>query len=166
LTDLKNGHTKSCGCKQKELIRIIQTKHGYKKHPLYSVWGGIKQRCYNKNSPAYPYYGGRGIKVCREWKIDFMSFCNWALINGWEHGLTVDRFPNNDGNYEPSNCRIATVTQQNRNKSGVKFIKYNNETKCLSEWAIYLNMKSVSLNSRLKSGWPIEKAFTTPIRER
>lgn len=85
--------------------------------PLYSIWCGIKTRCYNAKAANYKYYGAKGIVMCDEWKNDFMVFYKWAINNGWQPGLTIDRYPNGKGNYEPSNCRIATMKQQAGNRS-------------------------------------------------
>lgn len=84
--------------------------------PLYTIWCGIKSRCYNPNTANYKYYGAKGITMCREWKNNFIAFYNWAISNGWKKGLSVDRFPNNKGNYKPSNCRLATMKQQANNR--------------------------------------------------
>jgi len=75
-------------------------------HPLYSIWGSMKSRCLCINDPNYNNYGGRGIKVCDTWKEQFISFYEWAINNGWEKGLLLDR-ENNDGNYNPDNCRFV-----------------------------------------------------------
>lgn len=82
---------------------------------LYSIWCGMKKRCYYQKSPNYKSYGGRGVKVCDEWKNDFKSFYNWAMSNGYRDNLTIDRI-NPFGNYEPSNCRWATYEEQAKNK--------------------------------------------------
>lgn len=107
LTDLKNGKSHSCGCYNIEKIKERMTTHGYCYHPLYNIWTLMKKRCYNENDEYYYVYGGRGIKVCDEWLHNPEIFIEWALDNGWSKGLQIDR-ENNDGNYEPSNCRFAT----------------------------------------------------------
>jgi hypothetical protein len=117
---IKNGNTKSCGCLRKELL----TKHGMRNHKLYGVIYGMIKRCTNPNNKDFPLYGGRGIKVCEEWTNDRVSFFNWALANGYEAGLTIDRIDNNRG-YEPSNCRWVTMKVQNRNK---RVIQSNNNS--------------------------------------
>jgi hypothetical protein len=96
------GCTKSCGCLRRERM----TKHGYRHHLLYSVWYDMKSRCYDKNDSRYEDWGGRGIKVCDEWKNDIGIFIRWAL-SSWKKGLQIDR-RNNDGNYCPENCRFVT----------------------------------------------------------
>ena len=115
---LMNGKTTSCGCYRIELtIRKGHNnrKHGQKGTRIYNIWIGRKQRCFDVNSKDYSAYGGRGIKVCDEWLNDFQSFYNWTISNGYSDELSIDRI-NNDGNYEPSNCRWATAQQQRLNQ--------------------------------------------------
>lgn len=94
----------------------------------------MKERCYNKRAINYKNYGGRGIVVCDEWLKDNMSFYIWSIKNGYKKGLSIDRIDNN-GNYEPSNCRWTTRKEQNRNTRKNVFITYNGETRCLFDWA-------------------------------
>lgn len=112
---LKNGDTSSCGCLWKESI----TTHNLTSHPIYKCWDAIKQRCGNKKHASYKNYGGRGIFICNEWKNNFQSFYNWAIKNGWSHGLEIDR-ENNNGNYEPSNCRFISSKANSRNRRTTK----------------------------------------------
>ena len=115
--NIKNGHTKSCGCIRVERMKLENPKynHGLRYHRLNSIWRGMKTRCYNQKSLEYSNYGGRGIKVCDEWKNDFKAFYDWAMSNGYRDNLTIDRI-NPFGNYEPSNCRWATYEEQAKNK--------------------------------------------------
>lgn len=99
-------------------------KHGFHGHKLYSVWNSMNRRCYEWTNKNYKYYGERGIKVCDEWVNDAGSFCNWALSNGWEEGLQLDR-KDNDGDYTPDNCRFVTCAENNRNK---RLLQENNST--------------------------------------
>lgn len=125
---LQSGNTKSCGCLQKE--RTMNNKFGFKHGDatyagmlrLYRIWKNISQRCYNKNQPAYKYYGGRGITICDEWR-NYENFKNWALVTGYADNLTIDRI-NNDGNYEPTNCHWITQSE-NSKKPKHKYEKTN-----------------------------------------
>lgn len=139
-------------------------KHGLRHDPLYGVWANMKNRCYNKNDPHYERWGGRGITVCKEWKNNFKSFYDWAVANGYRKGLTLDRIDNN-GNYEPSNCRWSTIKEQNRNKRNVKFIEYNGKSQLLEEWANELCINPKTLWMRLYYyNLPVEEAFTRKVR--
>lgn len=113
---LVTGSTKSCGC----LLVTMHKTHGKSETRLYGIWNAMKQRCFNKNSREYRYYGGRGITVCNEWKTDFVSFEKWAFESGYVQDairgeFTIDRI-NPDGNYEPSNCRWISISEQQENK--------------------------------------------------
>jgi len=104
---LTRGNSKSCGCLARELSRDRASTHGLSYHPLYRVWSHMKQRCYKSTGKDYKDYGGRGIRMNKDWKEDFCCFYYWAINNGWKKGLEIDRI-NNDGDYIPSNCRFAT----------------------------------------------------------
>ena len=93
--------------------------HRLSSHPLYSIWSIMNSRCYNKNTYLHNCYGGRGITVCKEWRINPKAFIDWAIQNGYEKGLTIDRI-NNDGNYEPSNCRFISHAENCRNSRQTK----------------------------------------------
>lgn len=112
--NIKSGNTKSCGCLFKEEIIKRNTIHGLRYHLLYKTWKHIKERCTNVKSKDYKYYGGRGIKICDEWKDDVKTFYDWCMSNGWKKGLEIDREDNN-GNYEPGNCRFVTHKTNGRN---------------------------------------------------
>lgn len=155
---LISGHTKSCGCLNSETSKKVHTKHGKRNTSLYNVYYGMKSRCYNNNNPRYIDYGGRGITICDEWLTDFVVFCNWAISNGYQEGLQLDRI-DNDGNYEPSNCRWVDIKTQGRNKRNNKYITYQGETKLLIEWCEILNLNYDTVQSRLRRGWQPEKCL-------
>lgn len=164
---LTSGNTKSCGClasEQRVLNGKSNTKHGMKGTKIYNSWQSMKNRCYNKKYENYNRYGGRSIKVCDEWKNNFQAFYDWAINNGYKEGLTIDRIDNN-GNYEPSNCRWVTAKIQNRNTSQNIIITFNNKTQCLTDWANELNISREVLYYRIKKGWGTERALTEPIHK-
>ena len=110
---VKSGTLKHCG----ESYHF--KSHKLRGHRLYRIWMSAKQRCFNKNSLAYKNYGERGITICKEWKNDFLSFYNWALHNGYKENLTIDRI-NNNGDYEPLNCRWVNMNIQTRNTRKIR----------------------------------------------
>ena len=138
-------------------------KHGGKGTKLYEVWCSMKSRCYNITSKSYSRYGGRGISVCEEWKESFIAFRNWAYVSGYKEGLSLDRIDNN-GNYEPSNCRWVTMKEQANNQNHTLKIEYKGKIKPLTEWAEILGIKRHTLYQRIyKKGWTIERAFTEKV---
>lgn len=163
--DLKTGKVQSCGCLRLERLKKALTKHGQSDTKLHQVYFKMKGRCYNPKDKNYKDYGGRGIKVCDEWKNDFISFYQWAINNGYKEGLTIDRIDNN-GNYETSNCKWATMKEQCRHRRNTRWIEYNGRIQCIETWAEEYNMSRKALDYRLRAGWSIEKALTTPIQQR
>lgn len=117
--NLRTNHTQSCGCymkeRSKETVTIRNTTHGLGHCRLSNIWYNMKQRCLNKKNHDYRLYGARGITICDEWINSFETFYNWAMANGYKKSLSIDR-KNNDGNYEPSNCRWATDKEQANNR--------------------------------------------------
>jgi hypothetical protein len=157
------GKSHSCGCGKAQKQRELHTKHGMCGTRLYSIWKGVIGRCCNKNHTGYWKYGGRGISICEEWR-EFPPFRDWATANGYDDLLTIER-ENNDGNYEPGNCRWATTAEQNLNTRQNNRITAFGETKCLSEWMRDERrvVKPVTVKRRFYLGWPIEKAILTPL---
>ena len=148
--DIKSKKTKSCGCYNKKRTKERNTKHGLKGIRLYTIWRNMKKRTTNINDEAYPNYGGRGITICDDWKNDFMSFYNWAMSNGYSEELSIDRI-DNDGKYEPSNCRWTTRTIQSRNQrmpknntSGYKGVSFSKNSN-LYRVRIDVNKKNIHL---------------------
>ena len=147
---INSGAIISCGCYNKQLVKDRNTKHGLANTGLYRTWRNIKNRTLNPKHKQYNDYGGRGITICEEWKNDFVPFYNWAMSNGYSDELSIDRI-DNDGNYEPSNCRWTTSSIQNRNQrirkdnktgyKGVSFNKDNNSFRVI----ISVNKKTIHL---------------------
>lgn len=144
---LTSGDVSSCGCKNYE---SKNKTHGLSHTRIYEIWCGIRRRCYNQKDKNYSNYGGRGITVCNEWNADFMSFYNWSVANGYNDNLTIDRI-NNNGNYEPQNCRWITHAEQQRNRSFNIFITHGTVTKTISQWARITGMSDKLFYDRYKS---------------
>ena len=168
-SSLNGGHTQSCGCLFRETVianNMKKRKHGMINSRIYNIWRSMKKRCLNPNHEAYPRYGGRGITVCDEWKDDFQTFYDWAMTNGYQEGLTIDRIDVN-GNYEPGNCRWATAKEQNNNTRNNRLLTHNGETHTMAEWADITGIGYDTLQSRLfKGGWTVEEALTKPVRRK
>lgn len=171
-TELRNGHTKSCGCLHKETsterIVSLNTTHGQTKTRLYNILKGMKQRCYYPKSINYHDYGGRGITVCDEWlgENGFQNFYDWAYSNGYSDELSIDRIDNN-GNYCPENCRWATIEEQANNKRKNVLYSYNGETLTLRRLAQKYNIRADTLQYRIKKlGWSVKDAIETPLQRK
>ncbi len=139
---LTQGLVKSCGCLKKEQDLINLTKyhrHKLSHTKLWDTYYGMKSRCYDKNDSHYSYYGGRGIIICDEWLNSFDAFAQWSVENGFSDNLQIDRIDNN-GNYEPSNCRWVTLKENCRNRSTNVMIPYNNGYVTLVEYAEILGI--------------------------
>ena len=168
LPNLTTGITKSCGCLQKDIVAERLWKHGLSVDAngntprLYGIWRNMKQRCFNSKASKYYLYGGKNIKVYKEW-LEYKPFHEWALSNGYKDNLTIDRI-DGDKDYCPENCRWATRKQQSRNTSQNHLITYRGRTKTLAGWAEELGIKQRTLSSRLLDyGWNIKKAFIAPV---
>lgn len=151
--------TPSCGCRRYETAASKRKTHGMSKTRLYHIWSDMKGRCYRTHNKNYGLYGGKGIRVCDEWKNNFQAFCNWALANGYSENLTIDRIDSNK-NYEPNNCRWATQREQCNNISRNHLLTYKGETKTMSEWADITGIPYTTLRARINTlHWDVDKAL-------
>lgn len=133
----------------------------------HSIWYGILTRCYNKKNHDYKYYGARGVTMCDEWRHSFTNFQTWLITNGYAVGcgLSVDRYPDNKGNYCPSNCRLATQRQQGNNRVNNVFFELNGEKKTIAEWAYQYGVNRKTTHTRVvRDGWDLLTALTTKER--
>ncbi len=151
IRSLMNGHTQSCRCSHK--------KHGLTGQLPYRIWRHVLARCHNPKASHYDRYGGRGIAVCDRWKESFENFLE-DMGMPFE-GATIERVNNND-NYYKENCRWATRKEQSANTKRNVWLDSNGERKTLKQWAENTGVNHCTLRSRIKSGWPIEKALITP----
>ena len=133
----------------------MNKSHGRSKTRAYAIWRSMKIRCYLPTHRGFPSYGGRGIKVCPEW-MRFENF--YADMSDPPPNLSIERIDNN-GNYEPKNCRWATPKEQMRNRRNSRLVTYQGRTQCSDDWAAELGIPRSTLQQRLKRGWPIEKAL-------
>lgn len=161
---LLSGKSNSCGCYHKDMVKTKNTKHGKTHTKLYKILDSMKARCYNKNNKQYHNYGLRGICVCDEWLNDFQAFYNWSIVNGYKDSLTIDRI-NNDGNYEPNNCRWVDMKQQARNKRNNRNYTIDGITHCLMDWCKIYSIKYSMVNKRIHRGWSIEQALELEERK-
>ena len=118
VSKLKNGHTNSCGCLRRDIVLKMSSSHGLCHTRLYRIWCNMKTRCFNKDAHNFSFYGGKGIGICEEWLHDFQAFYDWAMGNGYEDGLTIDRI-DSDKDYSPQNCQWITQSQ-NATKANIK----------------------------------------------
>lgn len=145
--NLSGGHTKSCGCLNSDTTAARNWKHGLAYSGTYYSWQQAKRRCFNVNATQYPHYGGRGITMCDQWRADFSEFL--ADMGPRPEGHTLDRI-DNDGNYEPANCRWATQREQAANQRKSILITKDGVTHCLAEWARIIGISQSSLYGRWK----------------
>jgi hypothetical protein len=156
-SSLRRGASRSCN-----KCYLLLGTHGMWKSKEYSIWGSMKDRCYNKNNTRYKNYGGRGIIVCDRW---INSFENFFLDMGNSNGLSIDRIDVNR-NYEPKNCKWSNPKQQANNRTNNTKLTYKNQTMNISEWCEFLKMSTSTFHNRISRGWSIEKIIETPINKK
>jgi hypothetical protein len=151
------GHVKSCGCAKRDAVSKNAIKHNKRRTREYTTWCLMKARCNNPKNPAYPSYGGRGIKVCDRWQSSFENFLA-DMGEKPSSNYSIDRI-DNDGNYEPDNCRWATSSQQFANTRRSRHIEYKGESLTLNEWARKQGINPNTLRARIEAGWNLKKAL-------
>ena len=157
-------NTFSCGCLKNENAGKRRKTHGLSKHPAFRLWTNLQQRCYNVKNPRYALYGGRGITIASRWR-GVSGFMNFLKDMGERlfPRASLDRRDNN-GPYSPENCRWASQRTQTRNSRNCRYITFNEQTRCLSEWAELYCISAGTLHARLARGQTFEQALTTPPR--
>lgn len=158
-THLRSGASKSCGCHQYDHLKTRERNYpeNIRIRRLYYIWRNMLNRCKDKNNIGYKNYGGRGISVCEEW-YNYIQFANWALNNGYKDNLTIDRI-NNNGNYEPSNCKWSTIQEQHNNRRNSRLETINGKTKTVAEWAKEYGLYAKTVYRRLDRGIDIIDAL-------
>lgn len=160
---LRTGRVMSCGCKRYVETHSTRTHgEGYRRTKEYNIWNQILQRCNNQTNKSYRRYGGRGITVCERWlKYDLFL----ADMGRKPYGRSLDRI-DNDGNYEPTNCRWSTQVEQQNNKTTNRNITWGGKTKTISQWARDLHVDPSLIRDRLELGWPVHLALSMGHRKR
>lgn len=156
--------TQSCGCLRRENTQKALTTHNMAHSRIYSIWNMMLSRCKNKNNFAYKNYGGRGIVVCEEWHT-FARFYEWAMANGYDESLSIDRIDNDKG-YCPENCRWVTHFVQANNTRRNIYLTYNGKTHTIAEWSRLVNIKYATLMKRYHSGWSAENILFKAVRRK
>lgn len=167
-TDLTGN--KTTGCRQCWKSPLNNLSHGHtvgKQSPTYIAWLAMRQRCNYPGHKNYADYGGRGIRVCDRW-LGPDGFATFLADMGEKpgRGYTLDRFPDPNGDYRPGNVRWATQRQQCRNKRNNVRLTFRGETRCMIEWAEHLGISISTISDRLRSGWSVDEALSTPIKRR
>jgi hypothetical protein len=162
--DMRSARADSCGCLHRARLRASchNRSHNASDTPIYRVWQAMLNRCRNRNMAAYIRYGGRGISVCARWRDSFEAFL--SDMGPPPEGGSVERL-NNDGNYEPANCRWASRKEQGRNKRNNHILAFRGETLCLAAWAERLGLDQETIRKRLKV-MSVEEALAKPGRRK
>ena len=168
-SSVKSGAVRSCGCLHIERCKsgLNPVKHGDARvgavKRLHAIWRGMLKRCNPSNNPyATRDYALRGITVCSEWQ-EYIPFKEWALSNGYDDNLSIDRIDNSRG-YSPDNCRWATKTEQARNRRTSRFIEIFGERRTVAEWCDIFDISRSVFYNRASRGWDLERALKTPAK--
>lgn len=161
--NLTCGIIKSCGCLRGKKKITHGCSIGRVRTRAYRSWDSMRQRCYNSNIRGYEYYGGRGISVCEQWRHSFECFLR--DMGDCPKGMTIDRYPDKNGNYEPGNCRWATSGQQNNNKRSNVLVTAFGKTQSVAEWSVELSLDYDVIYQRIRHGWDHHKALTQVVRK-
>lgn len=164
---LRSGDIQSCGCYRKEVLNSclqqrIDKTDGHSETHLYVIWQAMRMRCNNPKSDCYSNYGGRGIRICREWD-NWDEFYKWAMAHGYSDNLTIDRIDVN-GDYSPQNCRWVDAYTQANNTRRNHFIEFQGEIHSVTEWSRLVGISAGCLFGRLRYGWSAERALTEPVK--
>lgn len=159
-SELTAGRHRSCGCTALAANIAKHTTHGFARTDEYKIWERMISRCHNPQDSSFSRYGDRGIEVCTQWRESFTTFLA-DMGNRPSRKHSLDRYPNQNGNYEPANVRWATSTEQGRNKRTNHLLTHNGETLSVAEWAEKLGLKRWTIHNRLKYGWSVERALST-----
>lgn len=152
-SNLKKGNSTSCGCKRRE----TSFKHGMSGSRVFSVWRSMIQRCHNPKDRSFHNYGGRGIRVCDEWRESFSQFI--ADMGARPEGYDLDRIDNDKG-YGPDNCRWVSRQRNLNNRRNNRVIEFRGKSQTIAQWASELGMNYRTLNNRINRGWPISRALS------
>jgi len=156
ITKLISGEVGSCGCYKRAKAKSDSTIHGLFYHPLHSKWKDMLNRCYNKNASSYHLYGERGVTVCEEWKNSFLDFYNWAISNGWEKGLQLDKDKKGNGFiYSPNSCCFLTSKENNNNRRNNRYVIYEGERLTIAQWSEKLGISRSILTRNLDKGFSV-----------
>ena len=159
---ITHSRTGSCGCLAGAAISSAKTTHGMTNSSEFKIWVAMIVRCTKRNAVNYADYGGRGISVCDRWMVFANFYADVGARPSLKHSL--DRFPNNDGNYEPGNCRWATDIEQHRNKRSNVMLTFNGVTLSMSAWSEKTGISYHAIVHRVNRGWTVERTLTTPVK--
>jgi hypothetical protein len=152
------GKSRSCGCINREIIVRVRTKYRGKEKRIANIFNKMKELCFNQSCKFYYRYGGRGITICDDWLADPLSFVKWSVANGYDDDLTIERI-DNEGNYEPNNCKWATPAEQAKNTSTNRWIICNGKRLIMNDWARLIGVPEETIYSRLRRGWSMREAL-------